>query len=142
VVVDHPLGEALHVLDLGLLHGELAGLDLEQAPLRGIVDELPIFLGERRSLGLSLGGVLLRLALGSLRTLLGALPLSALLPLLGALPLSALLPLLGALPLSALLPLLALPLLTLSLGWSPLGSGALGERCGGRQAHRSEDSSK
>jgi hypothetical protein len=73
----------------------------------------------------------------ALLSLLGAL---ALLSLLGALLLSAL-PL-GALPLLGPLSLLALPLRTLALGRVPLAFSALGEHCGGRQAHRSKDSSK
>ena len=72
MVLDYPLSKALHVLDLRLLLGELAGPYLEQAALSGLVDELPILLGELDSLGVSMGG-----ALGTLLSLLGALPLSA-----------------------------------------------------------------
>jgi len=149
VIVDHPLGELLDVVGLRLLLGELTGADLEQAALRGLVDELPILLGQRGPLGVRLRALLRRLALTRLalssltltRLALSSLTLTRLA--LTRLALSSLA--LSRLTLSRLtvsgVALSGLALKVPSRGRSPRIRG-LGERLGRRQAHRGEDSSE
>jgi len=55
VIVDHLAGEILDALILHLAFGKLAGIDLEHAAGRGLVDEVLCAVGGKRGQGKSHG---------------------------------------------------------------------------------------